>query len=251
MKKDFISILNKFQGWETALQQLHWDAKNLSQHKLCDEIMSDIKDMKDTISEVEQGIENKKFTLNDLVPEVYKCKTLAKFVKDVISDVTTFYKSGAMKGDVYIGLRSEIESFLAKMQRFIYLNNFTINEDRKRSVVNSLNEGKSKCHQIDCDDIEEMVTECIANIKKSVNKGKPQNVTEITMEDVESMVTESVRKITEAKKKSGIDISKKNKGKFTKTKKETGKSTETLTHSKNPVTKKRAIFAQNAAKWKH
>ena len=50
---------------------------------------------------------------------------------------------------------------------------------------------------------------------------------------------------------SGIHIKPENKGKFTATKKATGKSTEELTHSKNPLTKKRAIFAQNAAKWKH
>ena len=52
-------------------------------------------------------------------------------------------------------------------------------------------------------------------------------------------------------KKGGIHIKPENKGKFTQTKKATGKSTEELTHSKNPVTKKRAIFAQNAKKWKH
>ena len=53
------------------------------------------------------------------------------------------------------------------------------------------------------------------------------------------------------KSKSGIHIKPENKGKFTATKKKTGKSTEELTHSSNPVTKKRAVFAQNAAKWKH
>lgn len=46
-----------------------------------------------------------------------------------------------------------------------------------------------------------------------------------------------------------IHIKDKNKGKFNATKERTGKSTEELTHSKNPITKKRAIFAQNAAKW--
>lgn len=51
--------------------------------------------------------------------------------------------------------------------------------------------------------------------------------------------------------KSGIHIDPKNKGKFTETKKRTGKTTEELTHSKNPLTRKRAIFAQNAKKWKH
>lgn len=52
-------------------------------------------------------------------------------------------------------------------------------------------------------------------------------------------------------KDGGIHIKKKNRGKFNALKKRTGKTTEELTHSKNPVTKKRAIFAQNAAKWKH
>jgi hypothetical protein len=47
----------------------------------------------------------------------------------------------------------------------------------------------------------------------------------------------------------GIHIKDENKGKFNATKERTGKSTEELTHSKNPITKKRAIFAQNAKKW--
>lgn len=53
------------------------------------------------------------------------------------------------------------------------------------------------------------------------------------------------------KKGGSIHINPKNKGKFTETKKRTGKTTEELTHSKNPLTRKRAIFAQNAKKWKH
>jgi hypothetical protein len=61
-----------------------------------------------------------------------------------------------------------------------------------------------------------------------------------------------VTKIFELYKKGGtIDIDPKNKGKLTKTKKTTGKSTEQLTHSKNKTTKKRAIFAENAKDWKH
>ena len=48
-----------------------------------------------------------------------------------------------------------------------------------------------------------------------------------------------------------IHIKPENRGKFTETKRRTGKTTEELTHSKNPVTRKRAIFAQNARKWHH
>lgn len=51
--------------------------------------------------------------------------------------------------------------------------------------------------------------------------------------------------------KSGIHIDPENKGKFNATKERTGKSTEELTHSKNPLTKKRAIFARMAKRgWK-
>lgn len=52
-------------------------------------------------------------------------------------------------------------------------------------------------------------------------------------------------------KKGGIYIKPENRGKFTETKKRTGKTTEELAHSKNPLTRKRAIFALNARKWKH
>jgi hypothetical protein len=53
------------------------------------------------------------------------------------------------------------------------------------------------------------------------------------------------------KAKSPIHLNPKNKGKLTATEKNTGKSVAELTHSKNPLTKKRAIFAQNAKKWDH
>ena len=49
----------------------------------------------------------------------------------------------------------------------------------------------------------------------------------------------------------GIHINPANRGKFNATKARTGKTTEELAHSKNPLTRKRAIFAQNAAKWHH
>ena len=48
-----------------------------------------------------------------------------------------------------------------------------------------------------------------------------------------------------------IHIKPANRGKFNATKKRTGKTTEELTHSKNPLTRKRDIFAQNARKWNH
>lgn len=50
--------------------------------------------------------------------------------------------------------------------------------------------------------------------------------------------------------KDAISINPRNRGKFTETMKRTGKTAEELSHSKNPLTRKRAIFALNARKWK-
>ena len=74
-----------------------------------------------------------------------------------------------------------------------------------------------------------------------------KGVIEINEQQLHDIVLESVKRIL--KEESGIHIKPENKGKFNATKKRTGKSTEELTHSKNPLTKKRAIFAQNAKKW--
>lgn len=53
------------------------------------------------------------------------------------------------------------------------------------------------------------------------------------------------------KKGGSIYINPANRGKFTSTIKRTGKTAEELSHSSNPLTRKRAIFALNARKWNH
>ena len=96
---------------------------------------------------------------------------------------------------------------------------------------------------------DELVKE-LMNYKPEMDESR---VLELTEEELREMVSEgtkqAIKKLKEGK--SGIHIDPENKGKFTATKERTGKSTEELTHSKNPLTRKRAIFAQNAKKWNH
>ena len=83
-------------------------------------------------------------------------------------------------------------------------------------------------------------------MQRPVNEG---HVLEMTEDELKQMVAEGAKKVYEQLKeanKSGIHIDPKNKGKFTATKERTGKSTEELTHSKNPLTRKRANFARMA-----
>ena len=75
-----------------------------------------------------------------------------------------------------------------------------------------------------------------------------RDIIRLTENDLHNIVMESVNRILSEE---GIHIKPENKGKCTATKKRTGKSTEELKHSKNPLTRKRAIFAQNAKKWAH
>lgn len=69
-------------------------------------------------------------------------------------------------------------------------------------------------------------------------------------DNIHHIITECLNNVLN-EKKGEIKINPKNKGKFNATKKRTGKSTAELTHSKNPLTRKRAIFAQNVKKWRH
>ena len=73
------------------------------------------------------------------------------------------------------------------------------------------------------------------------------NIIKLTESDLHRIIIEALNGIMSE----DINIKPKNKGKFTATKKRTGKSTEELTHSKNPLTRKRANFARMAKRgWK-
>ena len=78
-------------------------------------------------------------------------------------------------------------------------------------------------------------------IAETINEWSEMTAAEIERRDA--------AKKADALNEEGIHIKEKNRGKFNATKKRTGKSTEELTRSKDPLTRKRAIFAQNAKKW--
>lgn len=77
------------------------------------------------------------------------------------------------------------------------------------------------------------------------------NITETTMDNLEANYAALGGFLNQYADGGSIHINPENRGKFNATKKRTGKTTEELTHSKNPLTRKRAIFSQNAAKWHH
>ena len=143
MNKKVLSFVNKLEGYKTAIKQLHWDAKNMSQHELCDDIADSIAEFQDTVSEVEQSITGK-LKVNSLKPTEYKIKDLKSFVQDVLDETNTFYKEIKGMGDTYVGMASDCESFLSDMQRKLYLVNFTLKEELKERLKERINESMPK-----------------------------------------------------------------------------------------------------------
>jgi len=414
MDKTVLAFIEKLEVFKTKIKALHWDANSLSQHELCDDIAERIADFQDQVSEVEQSISGKlpKEMFKPTNQEFGEVGTLKEFVESVIDFTNEFYKKLGEKGDKYIGMRSDCESFLSDMQRKLYLVNFTLKEELKMRLRDKINESrpknlsntadvekfigrrpksiKARINQIyrivkkygidsrkysdehwqaiedyyraitslgcevemkpcasmnhadslesdggycDYDPYDHMprskqyaikimfddgmaidgYIKCMAagtvsdpfssydtcmvlwpkqsNVLESKNMNKQMRLTEAELKQVVkeaaiSLIQEYTQKQAntkgfirsthghrngykkqatpeeraEARRRLGIlepekvaeesiDIDPKNKGKFTATKKATGKSTEELTHSKNPLTRKRAIFAQNAKKW--
>lgn len=137
MTKKVLDFICTCEGWKTGIKMLHWDSKNLSQHKLCDDIADRIADFQDQVSEVEQSITGK-LPLNKLKAKDYTVKNLKTFVEDVLDKTNTFYKEVKKMGDTYVGMASDCESFLSDMQRNLYLVDFTLKEDMKRRKPNEV-----------------------------------------------------------------------------------------------------------------
>ena len=87
--------------------------------------------------------------------------------------------------------------------------------------------------------------------KRMAELGHPQlqfDFNESINNNIKHVVKEQIDKFIE---ESTMEIKPENKGKFTKTKKETGKTTSQLLHSKNKLTKARANFVRMAKRgWK-
>lgn len=168
MNKKVLSFVNKLEGYKTAIKQLHWDAKNMSQHELCDDIAESIAEFQDTVSEVEQSITGK-LKINSLKPTEYKIKDLKSFVEDVLDATNSFYKEVKDMGDTYVGMASDCESFLSDMQRKLYLVNFTLKEELKERLRGKINESMPK-NLANHDEVDKFMGRKPKSIKARINQ---------------------------------------------------------------------------------
>ena len=175
MKKYIIKFICDLEGYGTAVKSLHWASKNLSQHKLCDDIASAIAEYQDKVSEVEQSIGGK-FPIGELKPTQYKVSNLQNFMSDVLKDTNSFYEKLKSEGKEYIGMRSDTEAFLSDFQRLSYLVDFTLKEGLKQRLRSKINESEKlrvsngrESYMVTENELREIVNEAIKNIKKRLS----------------------------------------------------------------------------------
>ena len=137
MKTNIINYLNKLQGYKTAIQNLHWSSKHMSEHKLLDEIANSVSKNQDEIAEICQGLYGK-IKLNELKPKRYKITNSKKMLHDMLRDTKSFYSS--IKGRDLTGARSVVETFIGEINKFVYLMEMCIKEDIKRNFKTQINE---------------------------------------------------------------------------------------------------------------
>ena len=137
MKSNIINYINKLQGYKTAIKNLHWSAKHMSEHKLLDEIADSVANNQDEIAEMCQGLYGK-IKLNELKPKRYKITNSKKMLFDLLRDTKSFNSS--IKGRELTGVRSVVEAFIGEINKFVYLMDMCIKEDIKRNLTSTINE---------------------------------------------------------------------------------------------------------------
>lgn len=155
MTKNVLDYLCKCSGWLTNLFNIHLDAVSMSQHKLCDEIQEELTSFRDTVAEISQGI-NGRIGNNKLKEIKSSASQLEILLNDILKETLAFYKK--LDGDDNIGLRSETESFIGKIYRFLYLNDVCL-----KKQATEIKENKNNIHNI--------VNECIHSYIKNIING--------------------------------------------------------------------------------
>ena len=141
MRKNILNYVNKLQAYKTAIKNLHWSSKKMSEHKLLDEIADSLADNQDEIAEIAQGIFGK-IKKNELKPRRYQITNSLKMLKDLTKDTKDFCEE--LKGKELTGLRSVVESFIGELNKFDYLMDMCIKEDIKRNLKNIIENKKNK-----------------------------------------------------------------------------------------------------------
>ena len=140
MQKNIMLYINKLEGLKAAVKNIHWSSPKMPEHEYMDDLEKLIADHQDYVAEIAQGIFGK-IKNNELKSVKYTIKTPTKLIKDILKAAESFY-STIQKNKKYIGLRSVMEDFMAKINQAMYMLEMTLIESIVGQKINMINENK-------------------------------------------------------------------------------------------------------------
>lgn len=113
------NFINRIEGWKTRCKNLHWSAPKKNIHEYLDDFLDILSDYQDNLAEVYQGITGQ-FAPNMLKGIPCDALNAQDFINEVDIKTREFYS--ALSDDVnYVGIKSECETFINNIKKYIYL----------------------------------------------------------------------------------------------------------------------------------
>lgn len=121
----FIAYINVLEGAKTRIKNLHWAAKRLpvnehkGAHEYLDDFLEVVQDFQDTVAEASQGI------LGHMTQEVIQGMPMevnspAELLR-VLTDKTVSFYQEIPSETIYVGIKSETETFIVNLNKYKYL----------------------------------------------------------------------------------------------------------------------------------
>lgn len=118
-KDGALKFINKLEGYKTKFKNLHWSASNDMLHQRVDQLLSDLSEFQDEVSEDLQGTFGQ-FDTNSIKGSEVNGSDALGVLKALETDVIN-YRKHCKDNDDYIGVVNELEGFCHTIKKHIYL----------------------------------------------------------------------------------------------------------------------------------
>lgn len=121
----FIAYINFLEGVKTKIKNLHWAARKLpvngkrGAHIYLDDFLDIVSDFQDTIAETSQGIHGH-MGLNDIQGTPIEALCPGELIKVIMERTIPFYENIPTE-TIYVGIKSETETFIKDLNKYKYL----------------------------------------------------------------------------------------------------------------------------------
>ena len=126
----FIDFINRLEGWKTKCKNLHWASFRKNIHTYLDDFLDVLSEYQDGLAEEEMGIYGRMLP-NVIVGTASISNTPKEFIQEVKTATLAFY-NGLPQDATHAGIRSECETFIHNINKYVYLFSLTDQEFKDR-----------------------------------------------------------------------------------------------------------------------